>query len=877
MAQGHKANNGTASTRLRKPSVVERERERERDRQLELDRGRPLDRPGTPGSTQRSSFSSSPDRDRPIAPTRQTPKPGRSPFKSFRARLHAFGFGSDTTPPSSPVLATSATHGSRTPQRSGSLGRKAGRKEGQQSVRGKRVSGPIAVVPGGAARLKGYNGPAGTRPNASLGTQAAEAAAGGIGKSVSLPADLAAAKSNRSLNRGGENGGDDREVELDRKEAETFPPTLLWRPDEDVSELGMRETRSPLSVDEYLAAQVPAQSPPVVTTIYPSNSSGRRSPRPPIHISPRPDSALSPNPPASLSRFLRSPNPDQQQLSPFMPPLVNRVSSDFVRQVDQPPLSALRARQAAETEALRAANRNSRLLPGATLPSDFASQALVRSKTEGAVPQRWRDQSAPGGAGEGGSPGRRNGGDSPSTPPAGSTTLRRSLSDSPMLPQSDIMLNAISASASSHAAEDSRGFSLGRVAGRRQSSIKTHSRAVSVPTTRTEHSGYGSPSKPFPSEFEEVPVQRRSQYRASDLPVSPSTPATPHLPQIVEASPSTKTVASVSRSLPSGEAAQVTNEHAPSPLLDLIEHLQANPHEEEPSPRTVPGSFTRTEHAGADMAGRHPLARQVAEESDAMEYLDETPLDYQRGRNQSTQSSVAGGYPFPLAGYLDSSASSQQGSVASPLGVHPGAPAYLLQNNNSDEPSAPARSPSNPKSPDSMSEYEPSPARSPFTLSTPAGSRLRAPDSPERSITMEQMEREIAQMEIELAAAGTPRSLYDSPFLSNARSPVEPDSPTPSGSKITPRTNKRWSLIEMEKAYERMKDLLAASSERRPSEREEDGRSPALQAVPEGTSPVEAKDEEPQSPSQQVSRSVSPRQAPVSPAKSARSEGKSPR
>jgi hypothetical protein len=853
----------------------------------------PLENPTSPTLTHRSSFLSSPERDREaraVTTPKRTPK---SPFRSLRTRLRSFGLGSA----SSPAAPTST---SKRPASLGSRPASAAR-DGwasttwQRSVRGKTVSGPVSVVPGGAARLKGYHGPAGSRPNAALTAAAAEAAAGTVGRSVSLPANLAA----RAGGEGEDDDDDDADFDEQRRRADEVLPALLWRTRSEkrpqaagaddefgrVSEFGalVGGAVSPLSVDEFLAAQMPLRSPPLllVSPVQSTTSdvgaqrplpNRDRSPKPglrSIQIPPRSGSGLSPNPPSSIARFLRSPTPEQQHgeaaerpssptslnhRPPLMPP---QISSDFVRQSDDLPLSALRARQVAETEAIARdlaardpSHRNSRILPGATLPMDWATQTLVRSKTVGAVTDRWRDPYA--------AEGDVNGGKGSSS--QGSSSLRRSSSDSPLLPQSDVMRNVIASTG--RQGENERGFSLGRVAGRRQSSMinhKTHARTVSVPTTRNEQAAgrrhpisEDSPFKqPFPSEFEEVPFRRAANFcpaslataavddEATNLPMSPSTPATPLMPQILEASPPPTTAPGSpdpgsSSSKPSSNAA---GENGKSPLMDMIEQLQAHPTSRNnavSAPIRSGGAF-RGSSAGRQMFARG-YALAAGDPEDAMENLDDSPYEEEyrhRDRNTSTQSE--GGYPFPLAGYLDSAAPSRSASTDAGQ-VRPGPPASLvnLPSRHAGITATTARSPPAPTSLTSASD------RDGFLLRSPlGGANMRAfldPDSPDRSITMEQMEREIAQMEAELAASGTPRSMYDSPYLSSIRSPAvgdeEPESPSPPGSRITPRSAKRWSLIEMERAYERMKNLLASSNERQRS-LSHDERAFGLDSVPE--------------------------------------------
>lgn len=910
MSKGKGTSTGPPPAKIRKLSVAA-------DRQPPPP---PLENPTSPTSTHRSSFSSSPERNRAAAATKATtPKrTPKSPFRSLRTRLRSFGLGSSSP---SATVAPSTSSSKRRPASLGGGGGKDGWSgtTTRQSVRGKTVSGPVSVIPGGAARLKGYQGPAGSRPNAALTAAAAEAAAGTVGRSVSLPANLAA-RATRGGGGGGEGDDDGADFDEQRRRVDEALPALLWRARSGKSHRGTEYGSggvtefgaivggavSPLSVDEFLAAQMPLHSPPLLSpTQTPVDGEEARTDPPPrgpkaalrsIRIPPRATTStgLSPNPTGSIARFLRSPTPEQQQhhgeaaenpssppptssshRPPLMPP---RISSDFVRPSDDLPLSALRARQVAETEAIArvlnaaaaardpsssSSHRNSRILPGATLPIDWATQTLVRSKTMGAVvaavPDRWRDPLLVVEGNSGGGGGRKG------SSSQGSSSLRRSSSDSPLLPQSDVMRNA-TALASGRQGENERGYSLGRVAGRRQSSMikyKTHARTVSVPTTRHEQAAgrrhppadSDSPFKqPFPSEFEEVPFrQEANTFRPSSLAadgethlplsLSPSTPATPLLPQIVEASPPPTTATGSPD--PGSSSGNAADENGRSPLMDMIEQLQGHPtsgNAAVSAPFRGGGAFRGRPSVGRQMFAREYAAAAAAAEDpeDAMENLDDgvgSPYEEEgeesryRDRNTSTQSEA--GYPFPLAGYLDSAAPSRSASTDAGQ-VHPGPPAYLVNlPSHAGLPATTARSPPTPTSPTSASERDGFLLRSP-----PGGAHMRAffePDSPDRSITMEQMEREIAQMEAELAASGTPRSMYDSPYLSSIRSPAvdeEPESPSPPGSRITPRSAKRWSLIEMERAYERMKNLLASSNERQRS-RSHDERAFGLDSVPE--------------------------------------------
>ncbi|GAA5941655.1 synaptobrevin family protein [Sporobolomyces koalae] len=94
------------------------------------------------------------------------------------------------------------------------------------------------------------------------------------------------------------------------------------------------------------------------------------------------------------------------------------------------------------------------------------------------------------------------------------------------------------------------------------------------------------------------------------------------------------------------------------------------------------------------------------------------------------------------------------------------------------------------------------------------------------SLAIARMEREIAKMENERRLAGTPPSLVGdegysetstvSPVISRtfstfARTTCEADSPS-SAKLITPQSSRKWSIVEVEDAYNRMKQILGMSN-----------------------------------------------------------------
>ena len=128
----------------------------------------------------------------------------------------------------------------------------------------------------------------------------------------------------------------------------------------------------------------------------------------------------------------------------------------------------------------------------------------------------------------------------------------------------------------------------------------------------------------------------------------------------------------------------------------------------------------------------------------------------------------------------------------------------------------------------------------PFPLVAPIPSVEVSPtvgedeDDPEPLLSVDEMEREIARMEAELALSGTPLraspfsdaplSVESSPILDRHASLAFPDPPSrvslarslsqtsaASSSDVTPRTARRWSIVEVELAYHRMKQMLGST------------------------------------------------------------------
>ncbi|KAI5475759.1 hypothetical protein MNV49_000888 [Pseudohyphozyma bogoriensis] len=122
----------------------------------------------------------------------------------------------------------------------------------------------------------------------------------------------------------------------------------------------------------------------------------------------------------------------------------------------------------------------------------------------------------------------------------------------------------------------------------------------------------------------------------------------------------------------------------------------------------------------------------------------------------------------------------------------------------------------------------------PIVAFTPATDTAPTPTPDEEketlteTLTLDQMEREIDRMEAELALSGTPRaassigfrepspgaSMLGSEALERTNSMASSIGPLGGGyggSEITPRTARRWSIVEVEQAYRRMKDLLGST------------------------------------------------------------------
>ncbi|GAA5909753.1 hypothetical protein JCM8208_005449 [Rhodotorula glutinis] len=391
---------------------------------------------------------------------------------------------------------------------------------------------------GDGPRLKGFGGPAGAGP-----------AARDMSRSASLPSKLHVARGHGH-------------------EGPPALPQLVFSVD-SVDEFGVKQ-----SVDQALASGYGSPTspyPPSVRATTPALSTrqrdaaspsprggspllGRGSPLPgrPIVIAPR----TTPSPMPLPSPFLRSatsptspkrardsmtPQPwpraergapplaspvtapdtapvPQRTLSPTLSAanrrILNRVSQDFARRPDDPPLSSLRRRQAEERESVtrtlsRQGHRHSRILPGATLPAEVADLAMVRSKSAlslGAADDEGPSASRPTSrylspdaaldfAAVASEATRRDS--------QGRLQRRHSVSPvvTPKLPQAGAETSTASPPIGLVKRAEHRDTSLGTLLGRASTGLGFSSSSPLGPDERR-------PSKPFPPEFDEVPVQR---------------------------------------------------------------------------------------------------------------------------------------------------------------------------------------------------------------------------------------------------------------------------------------------------------------------------------------------------------------------------------
>ncbi|GAA5934270.1 hypothetical protein JCM1841_005420 [Sporobolomyces salmonicolor] len=559
------------------------------------------------------------------------------------------------------------------------------------------------------------------------------------------------------------------------------------------------------------------------------------------------------------------------------PPILNRISADFARSPVDPPLSSLRAQQVRETESLLSTKRHSRILPGATLPSNFAepgetvtSSPLVRSKSAGprfASEKRKKHHSAQ----EALPP------PPPPVPERASWQVAASLGRGPsprfkddlafrrhsITPVSPVVTSLSSvalAPANDGRTEEQRGKTLGQLLGMgRRASLGQ---------------GQKRPSKPFPGGFEEVPFQPQPHHtppHEDTLPFVPS-PSRPIRPLSLSTQrqrsadyPDTPPhsarlpvpLPQRDSSLPPSSAFLVRDEYGNDdrpvsprtlPTPNGPHRPSELPHSAGPAQLTFPRSsleapfsqpetqpLRRSKSASnlQDFSPLHrmtttdrpfppvissPLAQLLASfgsrrPSTLDEEDDDIMGDPAHGRASAggriLSSSPGGESAFPLAGHLDSS-------------TFPRSPAVAVQ----------AFAPTMP----SPSSPLPSPSRT--TPSRPQGlaapSSRHSPTTPDsaRTLTLGEMEVEIARMEKELARSGRPRTFFvpgpededgkelttDSPTRARTLDfpPSDPSAEVTSiqqnSSIVTPRTARRWSILEVEKAYERMRKMLGSST-----------------------------------------------------------------
>ncbi|GAA6044360.1 hypothetical protein JCM8097_008408 [Rhodosporidiobolus ruineniae] len=376
--------------------------------------------------------------------------------------------------------------------------------------------------------------------------------------------------------------------------------------------------------------------------------------------------------------------------------------------------------------------------------------------------------------------------------------------------------------------------------------------------------------------------QQQQQHLNGYAPSSPSDYSPPH--QRVLSMPDGRTFAQVIEERQRGGRA------LDSPLSELIEELRSRQNSAANSPRTPTGPRVGE---GREREGQLPTPGQMLVQEDEASSEDEEEGDELEGelvgvdspdfRRKDSQGD--GAHPFMLSAYLDSPVSSPAmgkkrrsdpavppipAAFSSPAGSQP---SFVVH-------PSPARTPSSPPLAGAV-DRSPSRQADGSLLSTLASSGM------DRSLTLEQMEREIAKMEAELALSGRPHSFYDdstpkagdiaafaSPAAEPAFAPPSPAPPVETGAttpslpelgvplpstsstasdtfspalpdaaipldsstgssasasssladpsssssaaalaaQVTPRTARRWSILEIEKAYDRMKRMLGSSS-----------------------------------------------------------------
>ncbi|BGP24112.1 proteophosphoglycan ppg4 [Rhodotorula toruloides] len=885
--------------------------------------------PPSASHQRRSSFTSSPEPKR--TPQRHAKKSSTLPsIRSLKTRFQSLGFGSF----------------------GGGSGSKGPRILRGEDAKAAGISSPQSVVARTGGGLKGFSGPA----------------RAGIGRSVSHPAKL---------------------QDAGRSPKADIPTLPQLRFNVDEGEYGGMhfESGTKRSVDEVLSAAYNLNSPTSpgsaisrtqLSSIVQSDASpsmrspardatNPRSAGRPIFIAPKRRSPPSPLPPNSAPLAVPpphdSPSPRTSVYSsaettltpapyaapadsaagvfPGPPPtpsrrLLGRVSHDFARPPSELPLSILRAQQAAEQDektrsASRQSNRNSRILPGATLPSDWESQALTRSKSAGASPSErrsryWSDQLAP----------PVPAFSSPSSDGATAGTLRRRHSVSPVVtpkiggPEAGQVDAPSSPPVEPARKEGYRGRSLSALLGQARASFGLRGSVSSMEGS----AGQRRPSKPFPTQFEEVPITHTttSARSRSSYPISPSSPNTPSFD--FGGFSAVDSVTPPSQNRPeSFSVAEYTLSPVPAPqprpsdasMPFNSSYATADPAEQPPPPQARRPSTTffgdarppslhdpfaglrKSKSAGSLVSpqprvssvqamatprgqgspgiyaesgqdeerplgsplgdlieelrvrqaevsaegvaspsrpqGRLGLDENVDEDDEDERDVDSPVLGRHDTHDRSLRefsfsSSPGGEHPFSLHSYLDGSAISP---APSPL-----APSPLAGRKSSGDPFLQSR-PSFPPPPvplpltASIRDFDPTAYTSNHSsLPTVALSSPPPPKSghSDRPLTFEQMESEIARMEAELAASGrsslvaspSSRGSFDTPVKSSPN-PAQADPPSPSPGSlrapspaavlspgatsedaVTPRTARKWSIFEIEKAYERMKRLLSLSS-----------------------------------------------------------------
>ncbi|GAA5904772.1 uncharacterized protein JCM6883_003898 [Sporobolomyces salmoneus] len=559
---------------------------------------------------------------------------------------------------------------------------------------------------------------------------------------------------------------------------------------------------------------------------------------PPLPVSslqsPRPPRTSSSNPaPSRRPQTSENLSPTSQPL-----PVFNRISTDFARPALAPPLSTLRAPQIRETETLNMtfpplSDRYSRTLPGATLPKISSnSNSIQQQQSPNSISrsQSIRDSSS---SSVLQFPRRSSSMSQESTLPSSIDSSSRAQKRHNDRLKDDLAyrrhsLSPVISSSNNPSPEDSptriqgpsseaqRGKTLSEGAARRSSTgLGFGSTLVTSPNEVAGGGGGGAtvkrrPSKPFPSNFEEVPFQplqatsptptegspalsnprrtlkaisiapRKNNSTSpalSRVPLSPVQKSPSSVQLSLDSTPALATVLRRDGSDESGGGGAASNGHVGSYAARLAElRLLRTPTFDGAEKRSSTFETVEpdTEHSRPEPTAE--TGRPTGEEEEAEEGEESRPVSPTHSTN-----SPGADHPFRLSTYLDILPLTQSS----------------LRENAIPSPTSPTSSP--PKHPSSSGKNG---------------------EGPEQKLTLAQMEEEIVKMERELTLAGTPRSFFteeggDANEGDFDSGPSAPGSPVLSDNAITPRTARKWSIVEVENAYERMKRLLGSTSSSR--------------------------------------------------------------